>query len=104
MKSVWLWIKRWWWAVVAGLGLAAGLALSALLRKDRSSDDSLIADGSLTSLAKEEYDRAKTEIDIERSKKKVETEVQRRILEDIASEPDIKTQRERYSKWATSNL
>lgn len=106
MKSAWAWIKKWWWAVVAGIVGVVVLCLKAMRSNDRESNASLPATNteSLLELAKNEGHRAEAEILVEHEKKKVETAAEKKILEDIKNEPDLNTRRKRMARWATKNL
>lgn len=108
MKKVWLWLKRFWWVVVAGVGAALLFAMKVILSSERKKKEEtkkqIEQRPSFTEFAKEEAKRAKNQIEIEHVKKKVETEAQKKVLENIEAEPDVEVQRRRLSKYLTNNL
>lgn len=106
MKKVWSFVKKWWWALLGGLLGLIVIVLRGMNAKKRVEEDgdARSSSESLLEIAKNEAHKAETEILVEKAKKKANTEAEKKVLENIQNEPDLKIRRRRMAQWATQNL
>ncbi len=94
MKKIKLWLTKYWWVILAGVGAVLGFILRGLFRIKPKPDTP-----TFTEKAKDEADKLDLEIKVEKAKVKAKTDIQKAELNNIIKIEDKKQKRKRLAEF-----
>ncbi len=93
------WLKKWWWMILLGLGLAVGALLFIFRKKEKRTVES-----SFTSRAREKIVEAETDASIQRAKAEAKSEAARKRLDEIDKIEDGEERRRELASYLNKIL
>jgi len=94
MKKAKLWLKKYWWIILAGVGAVMGFAIRGIFRTKPKPDTPTFSEK-----AKNEADRLDLEIKIEKATVRAKSDIQKAELNNIMKIEDEVQKRKRLATF-----
>lgn len=108
MKKVWRFIRRWWWAFLAGAAAVLGVVATILLRPKRDTNPDPLEPKQPTfrEVADNQVERIRLEGEVEKARVTARADAQRERIQEIEAkgQEDPKAARAELAEWLRNNM